>query len=88
LHQAVVKTALLCFQKAYIDGKEANIVKTNYVLRGLAIPAGNHKIEFVFKPETYFKWGKVSLISSILILLVLAGGLGLGIKNGLKEQEA
>nr|MBP6314615.1 YfhO family protein [Chitinophagaceae bacterium] len=74
--------------KAFIDGKEANIVKTNYVLRGLAIPAGNHKIEFVFKPETYFKWGKVSLISSILILLVLLGGLGLGIKNGLKQQEA
>jgi len=73
--------------KAYIDGKETNIVKTNYLLRGLAIPAGNHQIVFKFHPDTYFKWGKVSLISSILILLVLAGGIGLGIRNELKPED-
>jgi len=73
--------------KAYIDGKETEIVKTNYLLRGLFLPAGNHKIEFKFHPETYFKWKTPSLISSILILLILAGGIGLGIKEEMKRKE-
>ncbi len=73
--------------KAYIDGKETPIVKTDYVLRGLNIPAGKHKINFEFRPQTYLKWGKVSLVSSILILLVLIGGIGLNIKNEMNNKS-
>ena len=60
--------------KAFIDGKEAPIVKVNYVLRGLAIPAGSHNIEFRFEPKSYQMGETISLISGIIsILLVLAG---------------
>lgn len=60
--------------KATIDGKEAPIVKVNYVLRGLAIPAGNHEIVFEFKPASYYNSAKIAVITSapIWILLVLA----------------
>ncbi len=74
--------------KAFVDGKETEIIKTNYLLRGLYLPAGNHKIEFKFHPDTYFKWATVSMISSILILLITIGGLGISLKNGLKNEEA
>ncbi len=57
--------------KAYIDGKEATIVKTNYVLRGLTVPAGNHKITFEFKPDSYYGSMKASVASSALIWLLL-----------------
>ena len=59
---------------ATIDGKEAPIVKANYVLRGLAIPAGNHEIVFEFKPASYYNSAKIAIITSapIWILLILA----------------
>ncbi|HNB80685.1 MAG TPA: YfhO family protein, partial [Chitinophagaceae bacterium] len=67
--------------KAYVDGKEQEIIKTNYLLRGLMLPAGNHKIEFRFRPETYLKWNTLSMLSSVLILIIVAAGIGLGLKN-------
>jgi Bacterial membrane protein YfhO len=61
--------------KAYIDEKESPIIKTNYVLRGLMVPAGSHNIVFRFKPESYTTGKNVTLISQLLLLLLLAAGL-------------
>ena len=60
--------------KASIDGKEVPIVKANYVLRALAIPAGNHEIVFEFKPASYYNSAKIAVITSapIWILLILS----------------
>lgn len=60
---------------AFIDGKKAEIVKTNYALRGLAIPAGNHKIEFRFEPQSYKTGDTIVLISSLLTYLIVIAGL-------------
>jgi hypothetical protein len=61
--------------KAFIDQKEVPIIKTNYALRGLFIPAGKHDIEFRFEPSAYKQGNIISLISSILIYIFVAGGL-------------
>ena len=61
--------------KAFIDGKETPIVKTNYVLRGLSIPAGKHDIEFRFKPAAYETGKLLTQVSQLLLLLLLAFGL-------------
>ena len=58
--------------KAYIDDKEASIVKTNYALRGLAVPAGKHAIEFRFEPKGYTNGRKITSITSILLLAIIA----------------
>lgn len=60
---------------AYIDGKKVDYAKTNYVLRGLAIPAGKHSIKFAFEPETYKTGVTISYIGSFLIALFFLGGL-------------
>jgi hypothetical protein len=41
---------------ATIDGRRAEVVQTNYVLRGVAVPAGQHVIECRFEPCS-FRWG-------------------------------
>lgn len=57
--------------KAYIDGQEAPIIRTNYVLRGLSIPAGQHQIKFEFKPASYYTGNTISTIASLLIYVFL-----------------
>ena len=59
--------------KSFIDGKETEHIQVNYVLRGMIIPAGNHQVEFKFEPASYYTGNKVSLASSILLLLAIAG---------------
>ena len=56
--------------KAFVDGKETPIFKADYVLRAIKLPAGQHKIEFQFKPESFYKGRSVSMISSILLILL------------------
>jgi uncharacterized membrane protein YfhO len=60
---------------AYIDGKKVAYVNTNYVLRGLSIPAGKHKVEFIFEPASVTSGRNIMFIASILIVISLIGGL-------------
>ena len=66
---------------AKIDGKQVDIVKTDYLLRGLKVPAGKHKIEFTFDLPKYHTAGTLASIASILILLALCAGIYTDLKN-------
>jgi hypothetical protein len=59
--------------KSFIDGKETPHIQADFVLRGLVIPAGKHQIEFKFEPSSFYVGNKVSLASSILLLLAIGG---------------
>lgn len=71
--------------KAFIDGKEAPLVKTNYALRGLALPAGKHAIELRFEPYLYQLGNMLVLICSLLTYGVLLGGLFLHWRSTQKQ---
>jgi hypothetical protein len=57
---------------ATIDGEEVDVLRANYLLRALVVPAGQHEIVFTFKPATYASGVIISYISSILLLAGLA----------------
>ncbi len=61
---------------AYIDGNKTDYFRTNYVLRGMIVPPGNHKIEFKFEPNSYYTGNKISIISAILLVIILLAAFG------------
>lgn len=58
--------------EAFVDGKPAEHFRTDYVLRGMVVPAGKHTITFKFEPRSYKTGNRVSLASSLILILVLA----------------
>ncbi len=57
---------------AYIDGLPTEIYQTNYLVRSVFVPAGTHRIEFRFEPET-FTMSLAITWSATIVLLLLAG---------------
>lgn len=74
--------------KAFIDNKEVPILRANYVLRALEVPAGKHVIEFKYENATYQGAESVSLVASILLSIAIAGGIFLVFKECKKNKAA
>ncbi len=69
----------------YINNKKAEYVNTNYILRGMQVPAGKNTIKFVFEPESVKQGRNIMFIASILIALSLIGGLFMAWKQSKKQ---
>ena len=59
--------------RAYIDGKPAEYIRANYILRAMVIPAGDHVIEFRDEAPLFHRMNTVTILASVLLVL-LAGG--------------
>ncbi|MFA4967307.1 MAG: YfhO family protein, partial [Candidatus Margulisiibacteriota bacterium] len=55
--------------KAYLDGKEAPIERSEYLFRAVKVPEGAHKVSFVYDPLSV----KIGAAISLLTLCFLAG---------------
>ncbi len=73
---------------AYIDGQKADYIKTNYVLRGMYIPAGDHSIEFRFEPKSFTTGRTISIVASLLVILVILGTIVFYVTNKNKKPNA
>jgi hypothetical protein len=67
---------------AFIDGKKVSHFRADYALRAMEIPSGKHTIEFKFEPQVVKTGSTIALISSILMLFLLIGGVYMERKKG------
>jgi hypothetical protein len=67
--------------KAYVDGSETKIYKTNHNFRGIIVSKGNHKVYFEYLPESFVITKNVALILSSLVVLGLFVSIGLNFRK-------
>ncbi len=56
--------------EARVDGQPVAIHRTDYTLRGLVVPAGEHRVEFIYRPKS-FEHGAV--LTGLGVLLLMGG---------------
>ncbi|HTY59831.1 MAG TPA: YfhO family protein [Bacteroidota bacterium] len=68
--------------KAFVDGRQTEILRTDYSLRGIAFPAGSHRVEFRFTPPPFVAGAWITAGA----LLVCLTGLGMR-RTGRRSQQ-
>lgn len=71
---------------ATLNGEEIDIIRTNYVLRGFEIPAGEHTLEMTLEPEWYTTGNWLARFGNLL--LFAAGGFGIFLVFRKKESPS
>ncbi len=65
----------------YIDGQPAEYFRANYTLRAMVVPSGIHQVVFKFEPEVVKKGSTIALSSSVVLFLIILGGLFLQLRK-------
>lgn len=70
---------------AYINGKKADYVRADYLLRAMPLSAGKYEIEFKFEPASYRIGNRIALASSVMFLLSFIGFVFMQLKSKKKS---
>lgn len=59
-----------------IDGHPAKLMRANFIMRGVVVPAGEHAVEFQYRPPTSTLWVSLSAVAVGFGCLVVLGIFG------------
>jgi len=74
--------------KAFIDGNEVEILRLNYLFRGVIIPQGTHTLTMKFEPASFSIGRQISLASNILVLIGIAFQGAIMVRKSKKGQHS
>jgi len=57
--------------KAFIDNQNSNIYRADFAFRAVAVPKGKHKVEFIYKPKSFYLGLKITIFSAVLFIIWL-----------------
>lgn len=67
--------------KAFIDGTETLIHRTNYDFKGVVLPKGNHTVDLRYQPKSLFYGTLVTAFSILILILSLISSRLVKLKN-------
>jgi hypothetical protein len=59
--------------RAYVDGVNTRIYRTNYLFRGIVVPGGEHTVRFVYRPVSVIVGAVVSALALVVCGLLARG---------------
>ena len=63
--------------QATVDGRDVPITRVNFLLRGVPLAAGTHRVELRYAPASW----RVGWLTTLVALLVLAGLAVVGVRG-------
>jgi hypothetical protein len=75
--------------QALIDGAETRIHRTDYLFKGLVVPAGAHEVSFRYRPRSVAFGLAISMLSAVVAVasLLLRGRLGRRVTRKIKASH-
>ena len=55
--------------RAFIDGKETKIYKADGIFQLIEVPKGSHKIDFKFRPQSFYNGLYISALAAVVTLI-------------------
>ena len=70
-----------------VDGEPVHLLRADWTLRAALLPAGEHEVVMTFLPDSYRIGAAVSRVSSLLLILLVLGAIGLIIYSEIKPKH-
>ncbi len=71
--------------EAFLDGKEVEIGRADYILRAVNVPAGKHQLVMTFDPKSLHETETVAYIAMAILLLTFAAGIFFSVRKHRKK---
>jgi uncharacterized membrane protein YfhO len=74
--------------RASVDGRSVDVIRVNYNLRGVAVPAGDHLVAFVYRPKSVLVGLVISLLALAALVLWASGVTARLLPTGVMKQKS